>query len=529
MDDFSPHKTGHVRWWLWVLLLGVVIAWGVKTRHVTVERYSLGSSSTMGHPSPPASVPAVDVHPEVLSLQESFAQVAAQVKPSVVNVSAVHVERYEAAPFEFYFGDPFEDFFGDFFGQPPSPRRSRPRPRTYQRRFEGMGSGVIIDPEGYVLTNEHVVRNADEIKVMLMGEENQSYTGRVIGKDAKTDLAVIKITAARKLPAAPLGNSSKVRVGDWVLAIGSPFGLSQTVTAGIISAERQSLIIEGREYRDLLQTDAAINRGNSGGPLVNVRGEVIGINSAIYAPTGVFAGIGFAIPVNRAKEILGDLIHKGRVVRGWLGVELSKAITPAVVKQFGLPDERGVLVNDVPKGSPADRAGIRRGDVIRTFDGVPVKDVDHLQSLVAKTPPKRTVRVQLIRDRKPLEVTLVIGERPSSVDETGRLQKEERPPSREETVASWWGMKVHAMNEQLAEMYGLPSGESGVVIVELEPGSQAESSGLTVGDLIRAVNQRPTTDLEAFRSVTKQVKPAEGIVFDLNRRGRPLYLSFMAR
>lgn len=528
MSDCSPQPPSRIRGWLLVVFLLAVITWGVKTRRLTVERYLDTATSGVGVPRPaPAALPAVDVHPEVLNLQDAFAQVAAQVKPSVVNISAVHVEQYQTAPYEFYFGDPFEEFFGDFFGQP-SPRRPRQHPRTYQRRFEGMGSGVLIDPEGYILTNEHVVRNADEIKVTLLGEEGHTYTGRVIGKDPKTDLAVIKIAAGRTLPAAPLGNSHTVRVGDWVLAIGSPFGLSQTVTAGIISAERQSLVIEGREYKDLLQTDAAINRGNSGGPLVNVRGEVIGINSAIYAPTGVFAGIGFAIPIDRAKEILGDLIHKGRVIRGWLGVELAKGLSPVMVKQFGLPDERGALVNSVQKGSPADRAGIRRGDVIRSFDGVLIKDIEHLQTLVSKTPPKKTVRIQLIRERKSIEVTLAIGERPEAVDETGRLQKEGKS-SQEEEIAAWWGIKVHAMTDRLAEMYGVPAGESGVVIVELDAGSQAESAGLAVGDLIRSMNQQPTTTLDAFRAVTKHAKPAEGLVFDINRHGQPLYVSYMAR
>jgi serine protease Do len=291
----------------------------------------------------------------VLDLQDSFARVAAQIKPAVVSITATHVETLQAAPEQYYFGDPFEEFFRQFNGQPSQPRSLRP-PRQYQRRQQGMGSGVVVDPRGYILTNEHVVREADELTVTFQSPEEKKYTGKVVGSDPRSDLAVIKIDSKSPLTYAALGDSDKVRVGDWAIAVGSPFGLEQTVTVGVISAMRQSLNIEGMNYSGLLQTDAAINRGNSGGPLVNIQGEVVGINTAIYAPTGVFAGIGFAIPANRIKDIMEQLIEKGHVVRGWMGVEIL-AVNEVMANQFNLPNAEGVMVNGVQPDSPAAKAG----------------------------------------------------------------------------------------------------------------------------------------------------------------------------
>jgi serine protease Do len=271
----------------------------------------------------------VAVEGPVLDLQDSFARVAAQIKPAVVSITATHVETIQAAPEQFFFGDPFEEWHS------PLPRYA-PEPRKFQRRQQGMGSGVVVDPRGYILTNEHVVREADELTVTFQFPEEKKYTGKVVGTDPRTDLAVIKIEPKEPLTYAALGDSGKVRVGDWAIAVGSPFGLEQTVTVGVISAMRQSLTIEGMNYSGLLQTDAAINRGNSGGPLVNIRGEVVGINTAIYAPTGVFAGIGFAIPANRIKDIMEQLIEKGHVVRGWMGVEILP-LNEVMANQFGLP------------------------------------------------------------------------------------------------------------------------------------------------------------------------------------------------
>jgi serine protease Do len=291
--------------------------------------------------------------------------------------------------------------------------------------------------------------------------------------------------------------------------------LEQTVTAGIVSAIRQSLYIEGREYRDLIQTDAAINRGNSGGPLVNIRGEVIGINTAIYAPTGVFSGVGFAIPINQAKEILEELIEKGEVVRGWLGIEI-RTVDLAIKKQFGLPAEEGVLINRVLKDSPAEKGGLKRGDVIIEFAGKKVVDSYELQKVVAASEPGEKVKVGIIRDGKKQTISLKVGKMPEG-------EVEEIREAESEMIL---GMKVKKLDSSLAKEYGLPADEEGVVIIEIERDSQAREIGLMVGDLIKSVNRQPTPTVEEFEKVIKKVKLSEGVVFDIIREGRPLYISY---
>ncbi|MBD3272667.1 MAG: trypsin-like serine protease [Elusimicrobia bacterium] len=310
-----------------------------------------GEEEPIGTELDPSAPPLVGK--EVVNLQNAFADIAALAKDSVVSITATHVEEYEVPEYQFYFGDPFQEFFDEFFGQP---RRqpSRPRSRKYQRQFTGLGSGVIIDEKGYVLTNEHVIKDADKIQIAFTDDDKQ-YKAKIVGKDERTDLAVLKILEKKKFKPLPMGDSDAIRIGDWAIAIGSPFGLQQTVTVGVVSAERQAVRIENREYRNFIQTDAAINQGNSGGPLLNIKGEIIGINTAIFAPTGVFSGVGFAIPINNAKDILADLIEKGRVVRGWLGVEIRK-VDEVICKQFGLEEQCGALVNRVLEDSPAEKA-----------------------------------------------------------------------------------------------------------------------------------------------------------------------------
>ena len=429
-----------------VMALLILMGWGFHSGRIVWT----GPALTLTDFQMPTGGPTAEVHPEVLNLQSSFSRVAELVKPAVVSISTVRIQQVPAAGPEFFFGDPFEEFFQQYFGgqgeNPPPRMPHQRRPRSQGFRMEGVGSGVIIDPDGLVLTNEHVVRDADQIKVTVYDKsgEKKDFTGHVVGKDARTDLAVVRIRAGHRLPFAALGDSGHVRVGDWAVAIGSPFNLAQTVTVGVISADRQSLVIEGKEYRNLIQTDAAINRGNSGGPLLNIRGEVVGINTAIYAPTGVFAGIGFAVPINQAKAILEDLVHKGHVTRGWLGVELAREITPAMVKAFGLPDARGALVNDVMKNSPADKAGLKRGDVVRSFDGKPTGSSDGLQNWVAQTPPQKSVTVEIIRGREKKSLTLVLGERPESAD-TGEGNNQPNAPEKKEAKPDqkeWLGAKV---------------------------------------------------------------------------------------
>lgn len=468
---------------------------------------------------------------EVLNLQEAFVGVAEKLRPAVVNIATEQVEKIQN-PYEFFFGDPFEDFFDEFF-----PRRQRPRrgqPRTQERRISGAGSGVIIDPEGYILTNHHVVAAATRITVTVYGREGEKkYPGKVVGVDPRTDLAVIKIkpAGAGKLTAAPLGDSSKIRVGDWAIAIGSPFGLEQTVTSGIISAKRQTLQVEGKTYDDMIQTDAAINRGNSGGPLLNIYGEVIGVNTAIFTPSGAFAGIGFAVPIDRAKEILEDLIHKGKVTRGWLGIGID-ALDEPKAKLWGIPDTEGVLVNEVMKGGPAEAAGIRRGDVIRELNGKKVKMPADLMQAVMKLPPKSKATLGIIRSKTKMTVEVLLGERPATDeearkklgDESGEeLQERDSPGG---SRASWLGILVEPLDVPLARRLGISETEEGVLVTEVSPGSKAEEIGITAGDLIKSINQMPTKTVLDFERVTKKVRLKEGVVMDVLRYGRPIYLSF---
>lgn len=466
----------------------------------------------------------VPVPEGVINLQEAFTNVTQAVRPSVVNISAVQIVKMEAPYYQFYFGDPFEHFFDEFFGRPRT--RPEPRKREFKRRAEATGSGVIIDPQGYILTNYHVIAGAEEIKVTLSksnGKE-EKYDGKVVGKDPRTDLAIIKIKSKGKFPAAKLGDSDKIRIGDWAIAIGSPFGLKQTVTVGVISAKRQSLYVEGKEYRDMIQTDASINRGNSGGPLVNIRGEVIGINTAIYAPTGVFAGIGFAIPINNAKEILSDLIEKGRVVRGWLGVEIRE-VDEVIAKQFNLPSTKGVLVNRVMEGSAAEKGGMKRDDVIIKFGDHKVKDARDLQEIVARTKPGKKVKVVVIREKKEIPLSIKLGEMPEMMEEAKAKEKGEKEEE-EGRIERWLGMKVETLTTALARKYRIENAE-GVVIVEIEMGSKAEEMGLLEGDLIKGVNRQSTGNLTEFKKVIKQVDLSEGVIFDIVRQGRRIYITYM--
>ena len=473
-------------------------------------------------PGAKESPPPVEVQGPVLDLQDSFARVAAQIKPAVVSITATHVETVQAMPEQFYFGDPFEDFFREFHGMPRS--RPTPQPRQFQRRQQGMGSGVAVDPRGYILTNEHVVRGADELTVTFQSPSLKKYSGKVVGADPRSDLAVIKIEASAAVPFAALGDSDKVRIGDWAIAIGSPFGLEQTVTVGVISAMRQSLNIEGVAYSGLLQTDAAINRGNSGGPLVNIRGEVVGINTAIYAPTGVFAGIGFAIPSNRVKDIMDQLIEKGHVVRGWMGVEVLP-LNEVLAQQFGLSSAEGVLINGVQPGSPAQKAGIVRGDVIVSFNGQPTPNPDVLRDTVSRTEPKKTVKVGLVRDGKPMTLSLTTAEMPK---ESALPGGEEGKPSdsSNDDEADWEGARVETLSPQGARRWGVPDATAGVAVVGVTPGGLAERLGLETGDVIVSVNRQKTPTVEAFKKAAKKVSAQKGILLDIVRRGRSMYLSY---
>jgi serine protease Do len=428
--------------------------------------------------------------------EKLFNEVAEKVKPVVVHVKAVKIMKGEEfEKFHPPFGGrdlPFgEEFFERFFG--------RRMPKEF--RQQGLGSGVVVDPKGYVLTNNHVVEEADEIFVTLI--DKREFKAKVIGRDQPTDVAVIKIDTD-SLPVAVLGDSDKIKTGDWCIAIGNPFGLNLTVTAGIISATGRSNVGIA-DYEDFIQTDAAINPGNSGGPLLNLRGEVIGINTAIFTRTGGYQGIGFAIPINMAKTVMQSLIEKGKVTRGWLGVAIQD-ITPDLAKTFNLPTTQGALVSDVTPNSPAEKAGMQRGDVIVGFEGKEIRDISHLRNTVAQTSVGKMVSIKVLRDGKLTELSVSIGEQPSDLFARGGPGE----PAKD------FGMTLDTLTPELSKRFGY-EGEMGVVVIDVEPGSAAERAGVQSGDLIKEVNRERVHNLQEYRTVISRTQPDKGLLLLVKR------------
>jgi serine protease Do len=366
----------------------------------------------------------------------------------------------------------------------------------------GVGSGVIVDPRGFVLTNNHVIERADEIELTL--SDGRTFKGVVIGRDPKTDLAMIKVDTDQDLPVVTLGDSDQVKVGHWAVAIGNPFGLGQSLTVGVISGVgRGELGLS--TFEDYIQTDASINPGNSGGPLLNIRGEVIGINTAIN-PIG--RGIGFAIPINMAKDVMQQLVETGHVVRGYLGVVIQ-TLSSELAGKFEVAENGGVLVGDILRGSPAEKAGLKRGDVILDFGGRPVQKMQELQRLVASTPPGTPVGVKVLRDRQEQLVALEIGE-----------LREAEP--RAELAGSRFGLTLDGMTKELARQFNLKSDE-GVVITNVEGGSPAARDGLRKGDVILEIERMPVTTLTAFKDVVNQLTPSDDVLLLILREERSFY------
>jgi serine protease Do len=436
----------------------------------------------------------------------SFSQLAKIASPSVVNISTVKVikgGRSGPVPFGGPPGpnDPFKDFFERFFGDQ--------IPRDF--RQQSLGSGFVIDKDGFILTNNHVVENTEEIKVKLA--DKREYDAKIVGRDTKTDLALIRIESDHPLVPLSLGDSDKLYVGDWVIAIGNPFGLEATVTAGIVSAKYRD--IGAGSYDNFIQTDASINPGNSGGPLLNTAGEVVGINTAILSRSGGSVGIGFAIPINMAKDLLPQL-KKGKVVRGWLGVMIQK-ITPDLKEKLGLKDEKGALVADVTAGGPAEEAGIKRGDVIVSFDGEDIKEMHDLPYIVASTPVGKKVTVEIIRK----------GKKKSLQVKTGELKEEDESPVVSEASPNL-GLMVKEVTPELAKNFGL-SETMGLVVVQVESNSPAGEAGMKPGDIILEVDQVSMKDLAQFNRKIEQYKAGDTILFLLNRSGTTLYLTIKVR
>jgi serine protease Do len=431
------------------------------------------------------------------AIPNSFAELAERLGPTVVNVQVTKVAPVGNMQGMPDLDGPSGEFFQRFF------RDRMPRREPY--RMQGSGSGVIISQDGYILTNNHVVDGAQEVTVTMA--DKQVYKARVIGRDDKTDLAVLKIAAIGALPVAPMGNSTDLKVGEWVVAIGNPFGLGHTVTAGIVSAKGR--VIGAGPYDDFIQTDAPINPGNSGGPLFNMNGEMVGINTAIIASG---QGIGFAIPADLAKPLIPQLVTTGGVTRGYLGVSIQ-SVTPELAKAMKLDERQGALVSEVVSGGPAAKSGIRQGDVIVGFNDEPIKDAHDLPAMVAKTPVGEHVTVTLRRDGKTQKVPVTIGKLPAE-QATGEESSQAAP--------SQWGLQLQDVTPQMARQRGLTEA-AGVMVVGVQPGSPAERAGLQRGDVIREVNRQAVQSVQEVRdaiakadnqdTVALLVKRNQGSVF----------------
>ena len=433
----------------------------------------------------------------------SFAELVKKLSPTVVNISTAKVvkERSQTPrnprPQDPFGGQtPFHDFFEKYFGDNP--------PRGFRAR--SLGSGFIINQDGYIVTNNHVIEDTDEILVKLANEKE--YTAEVVGRDSKTDLALIRLKGKGPFPVAPLGDSDKLEVGDWVLAIGNPFGFDHSVTAGIVSAKGR--VIGSGPYDNYIQTDASINPGNSGGPLFNTRGEVIGINTAIIS-TG--RGIGFAIPINMVKELLPQLKDSGKVRRSWLGVSIQP-VSEELAASFGMGSPRGALVTSVMEGEPADKAGVKRGDVILRFNGKEIKDVRELQRLVAGTTIGSIVDLVVFRDGKEVHLSTRLAE---MTDE--KLANAPTPQRSKEE----FGMVVEDLPPALARELGI--GESrGVMVSEVREGSAASRAGIQEGDVIQEVNREKVANLKDYKTRLEKSKGKDSVVFYVKRKDRGLFV-----
>ncbi len=436
-------------------------------------------------------------------IPDSFAELVAKEGHVAVNISTTKVVKgfRRSLPFP---GREFRDFFGEeffrrFFGEIPE----------RELRQRSLGSGVVVSEDGYIVTNNHVVADAEEIVVTF--SENERYEAKIIGRDPKTDLALIKIQVDKPIRAARFGDSDKLRVGDWVVAIGNPFGLGNTLTAGVVSAKGR--VIGAGPYDNFIQTDASINPGNSGGPLFNLDGEVIGINTAIFTQSGGNIGIGFAIPINMAKSVMSQLKEKGRVVRGWLGV-IIQTVTPEIKEKFGLKTAEGALVGEVTADSPAEKGGLKRGDVIITFDGKKVETMNSLPPIVAETPIGKDAEIVVIREGKEKTLRVKIGELPEEPRVAATTM-----PEIEESL----GLSVQELTPELAESLGL-EGEQGVVVSSVRRGSPASEAGLQRGDLIQEIEREPIEGMDDYTRIMRESASKDQILMVVKHEGHTRYV-----
>ena len=474
-----------------------------------------GQSLPSSHASSGIQSPAVAVALPIVPEANGFTEVAKAVTPAVVNITTVMGEKVSDGR---KIPDELRERMEEFFGGPQGPGGPRGfrgpqgpgEPRGH--RGGGQGSGVIVSPDGYVLTNNHVIEGAQEVTVTL--PDKREFKGAIVGADPKTDLAVVKIDG-QNLPTVVWGDATKLQVGEYVLAVGNPFGLNSTVTLGIVSA-----LGRGRmgitQYEDFIQTDAAINPGNSGGALVNTRGELVGINTAIFSQTGGYQGVGFAVPTSMGKPIYESLIKTGKVVRGYLGIGIQD-LSQDLAKSFGIKSAKGALVSDVKEESPADQAGLKQGDVITSYQGSSVEDAVSLQRLVTRTAVGTKASVKVIRDGHEKDLTVTIGEQPDTV----KVAKAE--PA--EADYAFAGVAVQDLDRETAKELGLKGKQQGVVVTGVEPESGAEKAGLMAGDVIREINRQPVKSVKEFEKASAAIKKGDNVLILINRRGNALFLT----
>jgi serine protease Do len=495
------------------ILIGTVVSGAVK-----------GNQQSSSSDATPLKVPSP------VQMSNQFSTIARELEPTVVNINTEttlknpHKRMMPGAPDDGQGGgggdedSPFQDFFNRFFGGQPGAGGGQGGGQfggSPDMRERSLGSGVIVDSKGYILTNNHVVDKADKIRVNLMGDpETVTYTATVIGTDAETDLAVIKIDAKKPLPAAKLGNSDSMQVGDWVLAIGSPFGLNETVTAGIISAIGRN-IVPNRQFESFIQTDAAINPGNSGGPLVNMNGEIIGINTAIYTSGGGYQGVGFAMPSNTVVNVYNQLIgpdHK--VSRGSIGVQFNAVANPAVARVYGV--QSGVTIASITPNGPAEKAGLKTGDTIISVNGKPVKNGDELVANISSLKPGTQAKLGYIRNGKDQSVEVTIADRSKLF--AARLGGEQEQGEQGQPEESKFGVVVKGITQDLAQRYQLPN-TKGVIVQDVKPDGFGDTAGLSRGDVILEINKQPVNNEDDFRRIETQTKSGQDVVFLVRPRG----------
>ena len=499
------------------ILIGTVLSTGVKAAKDQV--------------SAPGATPLVIPNP--VQLQNSFATIAKQVEPSVVNISTEYVEkpvvssrrgpqqRRTPNPDAEGNGDDeggMQDFFQRFFGGPGGPTMEGPQKQS------SLGSGVVVDKNGYILTNNHVVEKATRIKVKFTSEETE-YDAHVVGTDPLTDLAVVKVDKGN-LAAAQIGNSDAIQVGDWAIAIGSPFGFNETVTAGIISAKERDIPGDSTSFQHFLQTDAAINPGNSGGPLLNLRGEVIGINTMIASRTGGNQGIGFAMPINTAVKVYNQIIKTGHVTRGSIGIKFPAENNSELLKAYGA--KLGVFVENVQPNGPAEKAGIKAEDVITSVNGKPIRKGQDLIDEVAETPVGNSVSINLLRDGKPQTVNVTVGDRAKVFpEELGKAEPKDNGP---DNTSAKFGIGIQGLTANLKQTLGY-AGAGGVLVNSVESGSFAEDIGLRKNDVITSINRQPVNSIEDVQRIQKTLKNGDAVAMRIMRstgRGgdwQPLYVA----